>query len=106
MFVRMAVFEGIAVDAAEGASDEVRERVAPLLDKLSGYKGFLDLLDRSSGKMMTLAFFDSEDAMRQAEPVFDEEMPKAIGPEIMQSFTGRRTGVERYEVVDRDRINL
>ena len=106
MFVRVAVFEGIDMDASGGSADEVRERVAPLFERMDGYKGYLDLFDRSSGKMLTLAFFDSEEAMQAAEPVFDEDMPKAIGPEIMQGFTGRRTGVERYEIVDQDRINL
>ena len=106
MFVRVAVFEGADMDSATGTVDEVRERVAPLFENMEGFKGYLDLADSSTGKMMTLSFFDSEDAMQAAEPVFDEDMPRAIGPEIMQGFGGRRTAVERYEVVDQERISF
>jgi hypothetical protein len=106
MFVRIAVFEGVDMDAGTGTADEVRERVAPLFENMDGFKGYLDLADRSSGKMMSLSFFESEETMRAAEPVFDEDMPRAIGPEIMQGFTGRRTAVERYEVVDQERISI
>ena len=36
--------------------------------------------------------------MNAAEKTFDEEMPRALG-ELMEQWSGRRTSVERYEVV-------
>ena len=106
MFVRIATFEGVDIAAAEATTEQVREVVKPLFENMDGWKGYLDLAVRSSGKMLTLAFFETDQAMQAAEPVFEEEMPRVIGPEIMQGFTGRRTSVDRYEVIDQERIEL
>jgi hypothetical protein len=98
MFARMATFEGVDPEAADRTLDEVRERVEPLMGRLDGYQGYLDLLDRSSGKAVTLAFFDTEQNLKAAEPTFDEEMPRQLG-DLIGPWAGRRTAVERYEVV-------
>ena len=57
----------------------------------------MELVDRSSGKAMTVSFFDSEENMRAAEPTCEEELPRRLG-EFMGQWVGRRTSVERYEV--------
>jgi hypothetical protein len=98
MFARMATFEGVDPEAANRTLDEVRARVEPLMGRLDGYQGYLDLLDRSSGKAVTLAFFDTEQNLKAAEPTFDEEMPRQLG-DLIGPWAGRRTAVERYEVV-------
>jgi hypothetical protein len=98
MFARMATFEGVDAEAADRTLDQVRERVEPLMRDLAGYRGYLDLMDRSSGKAVTIAFFDSEQNLNAAEPTFDEEMPRQLG-DLMEQWSGRRTGVERFEVV-------
>ena len=36
--------------------------------------------------------------------VFDEDMPRALG-DLMQQFSGRRTGVERYDVLVDERVS-
>jgi hypothetical protein len=98
MFARMATFEGVDPEAANRTLDEVRARVEPLMGRLDGYQGYLDLMDRSSGKAVTLAFFDTEQNLKAAEPTFDEEMPRQLG-DLIGPWAGRRTAVERYEVV-------
>ena len=98
MFARMATFEGVDPEAADRTLDEVRARVEPLMGRLDGYQGYLDLMDRSSGKAVTLAFFDTEQNLKAAEPTFDEEMPRQLG-DLIGPWAGRRTAVERYEVV-------
>jgi allantoicase len=98
MFARMATFEGVDADASDQAMGQVRERVEPLMRALSGYRGYVDLMDRSSGKAVTIAFFDTEENLNAAEPTFDEEMPKQLG-DLMGPWAGRRTAVERFEVV-------
>jgi hypothetical protein len=40
----------------------------------------------------------------EAEPVFDEEMPRSLGG-LMQQFSGRRTGVDRYDVLVDERVS-
>ena len=97
MFARMATFEGVDADAADRTMDEVRQRAEPLMRGMAGYQGYVDLMDRSSGKAVTIAFFDTEQNMNAAEQTFDEEMPKQLG-DLMGPWAGRRTAVERFEV--------
>jgi hypothetical protein len=102
MYVRIATFEGVDVDAATSSFDRARESVLGFVKELAGFEGILELADTSGGKVQTLYFFDSEESMRNAEQPLDQELPKRIPAEIMQSFTGRRTAVERFEVVGRE----
>ena len=64
----------------------------------------MELVDRSSGKSLSISFFDTEENALAAEQVFDEEMPLALG-ELMQQFSGRRTSVDRYDVLVDERIS-
>lgn len=98
MFARMATFEGVDAGAADRTMGQVRERVEPLMRGLAGFQGYLDLMDRSGGKAVTIAFFDTEQNLNAAETTFDEEMPKQLG-DLMGPWAGRRTSVERFEVV-------
>ena len=98
MHARVATFEGVDFDASAAAMDEGNRRAEPLIRKMKGLDRVVDLADRSSGKMLSIALFDSEENMNAAERIFDEEMPQALG-DLFDNFTGRRTAVERYEVV-------
>jgi hypothetical protein len=98
MFARLATFEGVDPEENDRMLGEVTKRVEPLMRALPGFKGYLDLMDRASGKAVTISLFDSEENLNAAEPTFDEEMPRALG-DLMEEFSGRRTSVERYEVV-------
>jgi hypothetical protein len=107
MFARLARFEGFSVDAVAVTFAEVQRRREPLLRGLTGYQGHLDLVDRSSGKAVVIAFFDTEQNMHAAERTFEEEMPKhlghMVGPWAGDRTAGRRTAVERYEVLSDSR---
>ena len=98
MFARVATFEGVDPAEEERTRDEVRRRVEPIMQRLDGFQGYLDLFDRSSGKALFISLFDSEENMLRAEPTFNEEMPKQLA-DMFEEFSGRRTSVERYEVV-------
>jgi hypothetical protein len=102
MFARIATFEGVDVAAAERTMDAVRERIEPIMRGLAGFQGYLELVDRSGGKAMTVSFFDSEENMRAAEPTFDEEMPRQLG-DLIEQWAGRRSSVERFEVLADER---
>ncbi|MFN2468611.1 MAG: hypothetical protein ABR521_10845 [Gaiellaceae bacterium] len=97
MVARIARFEGIDVAEAERTLDEVRSRVEPIMRGLDGFKGYLELVDRSGRSALTVAFFETEDALRAAEPTFEEEMPRQLA-DLFGQWAGRRTSVERYEV--------
>jgi hypothetical protein len=103
MFARIATFESTDPAADEKLMDETLEIVRPIIQGMKGIQGHMELLDRNSGKSLSISLFDTEQNAQAAEPIFDEEMPKALG-EIMQQFSGRRVSVERYAVLVDERI--
>jgi hypothetical protein len=103
MFARIASFESTDPAADEQLMDQVGEIVEPIIRGMKGIQGHMELVDRNSGKSLSISFFDSEANALAAEPIFEEEMPKALG-ELMQQFSGRRTGVERYDVLVDERV--
>ena len=103
MFARIATFESTDPAADEKLMDQVGEIVEPIISGMKGIQGHMELVDRNSGKSLSISFFDSEANAIAAESIFDEEMPKALG-ELMQQFSGRRTSVERYDVLVDERV--
>ncbi len=92
MHARMTTLEGSPDRMDEGVRD-VREHVLPQLQQTDGFKGFVALGDRQSGRLIGISFWESEEAMRAAEEVGDRtrsESAEAIGDTI--------AGVERLEV--------
>jgi hypothetical protein len=104
MFARIATFESTDSAADEKLMDQAEEIVAPIIRGLNGIQGHMELVDRSSGKSLSISFFDTEENALAAEQVFDEEMPRALG-DLMQQFSGRRTSVDRYDVLVDERIS-
>ncbi len=92
MHARMTTLEGSPDRMDEGVRD-IREDVLPQLQQHDGFKGFLALGDRRSGKLVGITFWESEQAMRAAEEVGDRsrrETAEDIGDTIED--------VERFEV--------
>ena len=92
MHARMTTLEGPSDRMAEGLR-QIREDVLPQLQQQDGFKGFIVLDNRQSGKLIGFSFWESEQAMRASEEVADRtrrESAEAMSDEI--------AGVERYEV--------
>lgn len=98
MYARIATFESTDPVADEQLMDQATEIVEPIIRGMKGIQGHMELADRNSGKSLSISFFDTEENAIAAEPIFDEAMPKALG-DLMQQFSGHRTGVDRYEVL-------
>jgi len=98
MVARVAIFEGVDVEQAAATFAEADTRVRPLLDVLSGYRGYCDLASED-GKVISVVLFDSDADADAAEQTFDEEMPKALA-DLFADFAGRRVSVERYRVLN------
>ena len=98
MVARVAIFEGVDVDQAAATFAEADARVRPLLDALSGYRGYCDIASED-GKVITVVLFDSDADADAAEQTFDEEMPKALA-DLYEGFAGRRVSVDRYRVLN------
>jgi hypothetical protein len=103
VFARIATFESTDPAADEKLMGEAMEIVEPIVRGMPGIQGHMELSDRRSGKALSISLFDTEENAVAAEPIFDEEMPRALG-DIMQRFSGRRVSVERYEVLVDERV--
>ena len=103
MFARIATFESTDPAADEKLMEQAEEIVEPIIRRMPGIQGHMELVDRGSGKALSISFFDTEENAVAAEPIFDEEMPKALG-DLMQQFSGRRVSVERFAVLVDERV--
>jgi len=103
MYARIATFESTDPAADEKLMEQATEIVEPIIRGMKGIQGYMELSDRTSGKALSISLFDSEENARAAEPIFDEEMPKALG-DLMQQFSGRRVTVDRYDVLIDERV--
>ena len=92
MHARVAAFENRDMSLVDDLIGVVRERVRSGRE-LSEVRRLLMLVDRQSGASLGISFFDSEEAIRRAEPVFEK-----MGDEIPERMRGRRTSVGVYEV--------
>jgi len=90
MYARVASFEGRDTSRTDELIQRARE-AGP--GTVPGAKGFIGLLDRELGTSLSITFFDSEEAIRDAEQAF-EDIAQNFPPELR----GRRTSVDVYEV--------
>jgi len=101
MVARVAIFEGINVEAAQSTMDEAEAIIRPTLQALPGYQGVTELAS-ADGKFISITLFDSEENAAAAETVFDQELPAKLG-HIFQQWAGTRTSVGHYMVVGDER---
>jgi hypothetical protein len=66
MHARLTLVEGTPEQLDAGV-EMARSDVLPALQGCAGYKGFTLGVDRSSGKIFGVSFFDSEDSLRASE---------------------------------------
>jgi hypothetical protein len=104
MFARIATFESTDPAADEALMDEAGKIVEPIIRGLKGIQGYQELVDRSSGRSLSISYFDTEENAIAAESIFDEELPKALGP-LMEKFSGHRVSVERFDVLIDERVS-
>ena len=96
MWVRMSTFHGSAGQSdgeIEQQTNILRENIIPIARQMGGYQGVLSVGDRSTGKSITLTFWESEEAMRASEEAADKLRQQAAD-EVEEEIAG----VERFEV--------
>ncbi len=70
-----------------------RENILPQARQMDGFKGVIGLLDRQSGKALTVTLWESEEAMRASE-----QEANRLRQESAEAASETVEGVERYEV--------
>jgi heme-degrading monooxygenase HmoA len=77
----------------DDAKGHIQEQTLPQLQKMDGFKGFVALGDRQSGKVLGVALWESEEALRATEEAVSSQrsgVAEAAGATV--------AGVESYEV--------
>ena len=96
MHARVNTIEG-SPDRMDDATRHIQEETMPRLRQMEGFKGFVALGDRQSGKVLGVAFWESEEALRATE-----EALSSVRSGAAEAAGGTLTGVERYEVLFND----
>src|SRR4028119_47973 len=66
MYARVTTIEG-SPGKMDDAKGHVQEQTLPQLQEMEGFEGFVALGDRQSGKVIGVAFWESEEALRATE---------------------------------------
>jgi heme-degrading monooxygenase HmoA len=93
---RVTTYEGQAGLSDEQVQEITRrteETVLPTVRQMGGYKGVFSLMDRGTGKALSLTLWESEEAMRASEEAANQTRGQAAGIASQQV-----TGIERFEV--------
>jgi heme-degrading monooxygenase HmoA len=92
MHARLTTLEA-PPDRMDDATRFVQEQVLPQLQQMDGFKGFIALRDRGSGRLRGVALWESEEALRATE-----EAAARIRGGVAEATGGEVASVENYEV--------
>jgi heme-degrading monooxygenase HmoA len=93
MHVRVTTIQG-APDKMDDAGRHIQEQTLPQLQNMEGFQGFVALGDRQSGKVLGVAFWESEEALRATEGAVSSVRSGAA-----EAAGGIVASVEEYEVL-------
>ena len=99
MYARVTTLEGVP-DRMDDATRHLQEQVLPNLRQMEGFEGFVALGDRQSGKVLGVAFWESEEALRATaeEASGGSGAADAARSRAAQASGGTVASVEQYEV--------
>lgn len=91
MFARLSTFQGSPEQLDESTRRAI-EQILPAARGLAGFQGVLSLIDRATGKSITITLWQDEEAMRASEAAnrLRAQGADAAGESVVS--------VERYEV--------
>jgi heme-degrading monooxygenase HmoA len=92
MYARVTTIQG-APGKMDDAKGHIQEQTLPQLQKMEGFKGFVALGDRQSGKVLGVAFWESEEALRATD-----EAVSSVRSGAAEAASGTVASVEEYEV--------
>ena len=92
MHARVTTLE-VPLDRVDDARRYVQEQVLPRLSQMDGFKGFVALDSRQSGKLQGVAFWESEQALRATD-----EAVVPVREVAAEAAGGTVASVEEFEV--------
>jgi heme-degrading monooxygenase HmoA len=93
MHARVTTLQGRA-DRADDVAAQLQRDDVPGFEELDGFKGMTLLVDRDSGKMIALTFWESQEALQASEDAVKDARSRAA-----ESGGASTPQVERYEVL-------
>ncbi len=93
MHARVSTIQS-GTDQIDEGIDRLRETTVPAVKEIDGCKGLLSLIDRQTGKGVTITLWDSEEALKASE----EEANKLRAEAADKLGATATPTVERYEV--------
>ena len=96
MHARVSTYQGppnLTQEQVEEMDRYDRENILPPVRQMDGFKGVIALLDRQSGKALSVTLWESEQAMRASE-----EDANRLRQESAEAASETVENVERYEV--------
>jgi heme-degrading monooxygenase HmoA len=94
MHVRMTRFDG-SPERIDEATRQTEDVWLPKLREIDGFRGVTTLADRSTGTIIAITYWDSEDALRASD-----ERVTDVRKDVADAVAVRsQPSVERYEVV-------
>jgi hypothetical protein len=93
MYARISTIEG-DLGKIEDAVEVINQKIIPTLKGVEGFRAINFLADRSTGKLLAVAFWDNQAAL--------EGSVEAVGPlrnAVAGSMDGKITSVESFELV-------
>ncbi len=93
MHVRLTTIEG-SPDRMDEATRHVQEQTLTQLRQMDGFKGFVALGDRHNGRLVGVAFWEDEEALRATEGAVS-----GVRSGAAEAVGGSVASVEEYEVV-------
>jgi heme-degrading monooxygenase HmoA len=93
MFARVSTLQG-KPEGVEASVKHMKENVLPAAKQLPGFKGIVSLVDRRTGKGISMTLWESEDALKASEQQADR-----IRQGAATATDATIQGVERFEVV-------
>jgi heme-degrading monooxygenase HmoA len=93
MYARVNTIEG-SPDRMDDLKAHIQEQTLPQLRQMEGFEGFVALGDRQSGKVIGVAFWESEEALQATEQAVSDVRSGAAG-----AADGIVASVEEYEVL-------
>jgi hypothetical protein len=93
MHVRISTVQGDTNKIEDGVA-VINEKVLPTLKGVDGFRAANFMVDRRSGKLVGVAFWDSEEAMNASAGAVEE-----IRSAVADAVDGTVVSVEEYEMV-------
>ncbi len=93
MHARVTTLQG-SPDKMDDATRHLQEQTLPQLRQMEGFEGFVSLGDRQSGKVIGVAFWESEEALRATE-----QAASSVRSGAAEAAGATVVSVEEYEVL-------